>query len=33
MRYVEGAPRAIYDGSTVCLFVNLVPDFRPPEMR
>ena len=30
MRYVEGAPGSIYDGSSVCLFVNLVPDYRPP---
>ena len=30
MRYVEGAPRSIYDGSSVYLFVNLVPDYRPP---
>ena len=30
MRYVEGAPGSIYDGSSVFLFVNLVPDYRPP---
>lgn len=28
--YVEGAPRAIFDGSSVYLFVNLIPDYRPP---
>lgn len=29
-RYWPGAPEAVLDGSTVGLFVNLYPDYRPP---
>jgi hypothetical protein len=29
-RYWPGAPEALLDGSTVGLFVNLYPDYRPP---
>ncbi|MGO4575002.1 hypothetical protein AB4Z48_03020 [Cupriavidus sp. 2TAF22] len=29
-KYMPAAPQAIFDGSTVGLFLNLYPDYRPP---
>lgn len=29
-RYVNGAPSAVYEENAVMVFLNLVPDFRPP---
>lgn len=32
-RYWPGAPQAVFDGTTVGLFLNLYPDYRPPGDR
>ena len=30
-RYVNGGPSAVYEVNAVMVFLNLVPDFRPPD--